>query len=224
MCRARREFLSAEYYGRFADAIANELYNKDAKSICDAGCGEGYYSRKIRSYLPKAEIIGLDLAKTTVKLASRSEKSSENPIRYAVAGIFDMPLPDRSFDALISVFAPVPESEAFRILNDDGIMIVAHPGKHHLNGLKSLIYNTPYDNEESITTYCGFEHLYDTRVKYDVTVLKDHVSSLFHMTPYYLRTSKSDADKLKNAGSVHTDLDFIISVYKKTSESENYNE
>ncbi len=224
MCRARRDFLSAEYYEQFADAIADELRVRNVKSVCDAGCGEGYYSRKIRSFIPEAEIIGLDLAKTSVKLASKSEKNSDNPIRYAVAGIFDMPLPSNSFDALISVFAPVPEAEAFRILKSDGIMIVAHPGKDHLNGLKSLLYDTPYDNDEVLTQYHGFKHLYNRRTKYDVRVSNEHASSLFLMTPYYWRTSKSDADKLKNAEVVHTDLDFIISVYQKTSESENKNE
>jgi 23S rRNA (guanine745-N1)-methyltransferase len=215
MCRARRDFLSAGYYKPLADELSDVLRLHNVKSVCDAVCGEGYYSRAIKDGLPDSDIIGLDLAKTSVKLASRSEKGRISPIRYAVAGIFSMPLPDNSFDSLISVFAPVPDNEANRILKNGGIMLVVHPGKDHLSGLKSVLYENPYDNEESITEYEGFEHIYDRRVKYDTTVCKEHIQSLFLMTPYYWKTSRADAEKLENLTQLSTTLDFIISVYKK---------
>ncbi len=215
MCRARHEFLSAGYYEPFADALAEQIENFGIKSVCDAGCGEGYYSRRIKNLLPKAEIVGFDLAKTSVKIAAKAEKGKNSPIQYAVAGIFDMPLPDRTVDSVISVFAPVPEEEAHRILTDNGTLIVCHPGKDHLNGLKALLYENPYDNEEKELSFRGFELENEITVKYSVTVKKEHIQSLFLMTPYYWKTSKSDSDKLNEAESLDTALDFIISVYKK---------
>lgn len=215
MCRARHEFLSAGYYEPFAKGISAVINEFSAVKICDAGCGEGYYSRVIKSENENAEIVGFDLAKTSVKLAAKAEKGKRDPINYAVCGIFDMPLPDAAYDALISVFAPVPDKEAHRILKDGGIMIVCHPGKEHLNGLKSLVYDTPYDNEESDTLYDGFTKIRDERVKYSVTVSKEHIPSLFLMTPYYWKTSVSDAEKLKHADKLDTELDFIISIYRK---------
>lgn len=215
MCRARHEFLSAGYYELFARRISRALKEFSAVNICDAGCGEGYYSRVIKSENQNAEIVGFDLAKASIKYASKAEKGKSDPISYAVCGIFDMPLRDNSYDALISVFAPVPDKEAYRILKDGGIMLVCHPGKDHLSGLKALVYDTPYDNEEADTVYDGFLKIRNERIKYDVTVKKEHISSLFLMTPYYWKTSKSDAEKLDNASSLTTTLDFIISIYEK---------
>lgn len=215
MCRARHDFLNAGYYEPFAKGISDVIKEFSPHKICDAGCGEGYYSRIIKSENEDAEIVGFDLAKTSIKLASKAEKGKSEPIKYAVCGIFDMPLPDNSYDALISVFAPVPDKEAHRILKDGGIMIVCHPGKDHLSGLKALVYDNPYDNEETDTVFCGFEKLRDERVKYSVTVSKEHISSLFLMTPYYWKTSVSDAEKLKHADMLETELDFIISIYRK---------
>lgn len=215
MCRARHEFLSAGYYEPFAKGISRVIKEFSASRICDAGCGEGYYSRIIRDENNGIEIVGFDLAKTSVKYASKAEKGKINPINYAVCGIFDMPIPSESYDALISVFAPVPDKEARRILKEGGLMIVCHPGKDHLSGLKSLVYDTPYDNEESNDNYDGFEKIRDDRVKYEATVSKEHISSLFLMTPYYWKTSKADAEKLDQADELKTTLDFIISIYRK---------
>lgn len=215
MCRARHEFLKGGYYRPFAEEIADVLAEYGAKTVCDAGCGEGYYGRCVKERLPDAELVGLDLAKTSVKLGAREERGKSDPIRYAVAGIFSMPLPSSSFDSLISVFAPVPDAEAKRILKNGGIMLVCHPGADHLKGLKSILYDVPYDNEEKTAEHSGFTHLADRRVRYTATVDGEHVGSLFLMTPYYWRTSREDADKLKELSSLETELDFIISIYKK---------
>ncbi len=215
MCRARHDFLTAGYYRPLSERIAHHIKENDAKTVCDAGCGEGYYSRIIKELLPRTDIVGFDLAKTSIRIAAKAEKGSSSPITYAVAGIFDMPLCDESCDAVISVFAPVPDSEARRILKDGGIMIVVHPGKDHLDGLKKLIYDTPYGNEEKELSFDGFEKLCDDRVSYSVTINKEHIPSLFLMTPYYWKTSKEDANKLNGASELVTKLDFIISVFKK---------
>lgn len=215
MCRARHDFLNTGYYEPFAKGISAVIKEFSAVRICDAGCGEGYYSRIIKSENESAEIVGFDLAKTSIKLAAKAEKGKSSPINYAVCGIFDMPLSDNSYDALISVFAPIPDKEALRILKDGGIMIVCHPGKDHLSGLKALVYDNPYDNEETDAEFSGFEKIRDERVKYRVTVSKEHISSLFLMTPYYWKTSVTDAEKLKYADKLETELDFIISIYRK---------
>lgn len=216
MCRGRHEFLGAGYYKPFADEIARVCSQYNSKSICDAGCGEGYYLRTIKENIPYASLVGLDLAKTSIKLAGKEERNSSFPISYAVAGIFDMPLPDASFDTVLSVFAPIPEKEAKRILKDDGILIVCHPGKDHLMGLKRLLYENAYDGEEKFFALPSFKKLEQRRVRYKQTVKSEHINSLFLMTPYYWKTSKSDAEKLKTVKELQSELDFIITVYKKS--------
>jgi len=215
MCRGRHAFLAEGYYRPFADAIAGEIATFGAEAVCDAGCGEGYYLRVLREKLPEAFLVGFDLAKTSVRLAAKAEKGKENAIAYAVAGIFDMPLPDASLDAVLSVFAPVPEAEAHRILKPSGILLVAHPGAKHLMGLKRLLYENPYENEEKAFVLPGFEKLHDTRVACSATVAGEQLPNLFLMTPYFWKTSREDAEKLASVPSLATELEFILSVYRR---------
>ena len=142
MCRSRHEFHCCDYYKCLSEKLAGICVENDFKSILDAGCGEGYYLRKIRDAYKASEIkfeslCGIDLAKEAVSIAAKSEKNVDvtMKIRYAVAGIFDMPVVDGSIDCVLSVFAPVPDKEAFRVLNENGTLIVVSPGEKHLEGL-----------------------------------------------------------------------------------------
>lgn len=215
MCRARRDFHRKDYYRPLAAAIAEAIAATAATVVCDAGCGEGYYLRVLRESCPDAALLGFDLAKTSIRLGAKAEKDKENPITYAVAGIFAMPLPDACCDAVLSVFAPVPDAEAHRILRDKGLLLVAHPGKDHLNGLKKHLYDTPYDNEEKRFFFDGFRLVGDRRVKTTVFIEKEDMLPLFSMTPYAYKTSREDIAKLNTLNGFPTDLDFILSIYEK---------
>ncbi len=218
MCRARRDFLSAGYYYSFAEKITDIIesckLNTDAV-ICDAGCGEGYYLRNIKNKFPDYKYIGFDLAKDSIKFAAKAEKNSDSAITYAVAGIFNMPIKSDSCSAVLSVFAPVPVNEAYRVLVNNGFLIIAHPGEKHLSGLKKQLYDNPYDNIEK-KLYCdGFDFLSDTRCSYSVHINKKDMQNLLLMTPYYWKTSRNDVDKLLKLDGFDTELDFIISVFVK---------
>ena len=57
--------------------------------------------------------------------------------------------------------------------------------------------------------------IYQTRVRYNVSLDKsEDILSLFSMTPYYWRTSPSDAEKLKGLAALDTEVDIMITVYK----------
>ncbi len=215
MCRARRDFLAKGYYEGFAEGICDAIsVHGGCGKLLDAGCGEGYYLRKIKERFPSSVLTGVDLAKESVRLASKAEKQSNIKIDYTVAGIFDMPIADKSYDTVISVFAPVPDIEAKRVLMPEGKLVVCHPGEKHLFGMKKILYKNPYDNEEKPLFFDGFKHLDDRRVKYSVFVEKTDVLNLFMMTPYYWKTSREDAERLLLTSGFETELDFIISVFK----------
>ena len=57
------------------------------------------------------------------------------------------------------MFAPVASEEFYRILATQGHLIVVSSGVEHLNGLKKILYDDVYDNEEKFLTYNGFELL-----------------------------------------------------------------
>lgn len=218
MCLARRDFLSAGYYYGFAEKITeiiSSLKLSENAVICDAGCGEGYYLRNIKNKFADYKYIGFDLAKDSVRFAAKAEKNSNSAINYFVAGIFNMPLKSKSCSVVLSVFAPVPVKEALRVLDDEKFLIIAHPGEKHLSGLKNNLYDNPYDNIEKKLYYDGFDFLNDTRCSYSVHIEKRDIQNLLLMTPYYWKTSKKDIDKLLLLDGFDTELDFIISVFKK---------
>lgn len=218
MCRARRDFLAAGYYRRFAQTLADTVVEFSPASpslICDAGCGEGYYLRKIRDRLPYHSCIGFDLAKASVRYAARAERGNEGHIFYAVAGIFDMPLKDCACSSVISVFAPVPYAEAYRVLSDKGVLAVAHPGAKHLSGFKEKLYEAPYDNQEKELSYPGFQKIGEKRSRYTIFIEKKDMRNLLLMTPYSWKTSKEDIEKFLSQDGFETILDFIITVFEK---------
>jgi len=222
MCRSRHEFHNRDYYRCLSEKLAEICLSHSVKSIVDAGCGEGYYLRKIRDkYVAEGKLFdslcGIDLAKEACSVASKIEKSYNDPLRiqYAVAGIFDMPVADNSVDCVLSVFAPVPDKEALRVLRSSGVLIVVSPGKKHLDGLKKAIYDTVYDNEVIQKEYQGFLLQERDYVEDCITVEGRSITDLFHMTPYYWKTSEKDAEKLKGLTSLETKIEFVISVYKK---------
>lgn len=216
-CRARRRFLEAGFYKPLADKICFYLSDitTDEPFIIDAGCGEGYYSRIIKSTFPKFDIYGIDLAKQGVKMAAKYQKTAELKNNYSVAGIFDMPFADNSADAVISIFAPVADVESHRVLKDGGLLIVACPGKKHLYGLKEALYENPTQNEEKIPDYNGFSLIDTVTLSYKMELEGESASNLFAMTPYFWRSSKDVREKSYDLGQIVTDADFIIKIYKK---------
>lgn len=222
MCKSRHEFHNGDYYRCLSELLARICIEFNCSKILDAGCGEGYYLRKIRDiysmYNHKLEgICGIDLAKDAISLGSRAEKNhaSSSRIEYGVAGIFNMPVADKSVDCVLSVFAPVPDEEAFRVLGNDGIMIVVSPGTKHLDKLKSAVYDTVYDNEIITKNYNNFNRIRTEFVDDEIKVTGENIINLFHMTPYYWKTSEKDFEKLKNVIELTTKIEFVVSIYKK---------
>jgi 23S rRNA (guanine745-N1)-methyltransferase len=48
-----------------------------------------------------------------------------------------------------------------------------------------------------------------------VEVKGEQIQNLFLMTPYVWKTSREDADKLSAVPALVTELDFILSVYRR---------
>ena len=218
-CRARRRFLEAGYYKELAEKICEMLKkympNRENLFIIDAGSGEGYYSRFVRASFENPDIYGIDLAKQGVKMAAKFQKNLPLKVHYAVAGIFDMPFSDESADAVISVFAPVADAESQRVLKKGGVLIVAGPGKKHLYGLKSMLYDTPTENEEKIPEYPGLILEESVEVQYEMQLTGPAAQDLFAMTPYFWRSSREIREKSEKLENVTTMADFLVKVYIK---------
>lgn len=206
-CRARRAFLSSGHYEPLSLEIASLVFGG---TVLDACCGEGYYTK--RMITAEREVYGFDIAKDMIRLASKSEKNAE----FFVAGLNKVPVQSESVDTLTHLFAPVNDIEFSRILKSDGIFIDVIPGKDHLMGLKSVLYDTPYPNPVSPLNSDRFKIEHEKVLKYDITMENSDIMNLFHMTPYAYKTATSGEEKLSKLQKLETPVEFVIRIYKKS--------
>ena len=220
--RSRTDFLNKGYYAPIADKLC-EILEKYVSTgvVLDAGCGEGYYTRRIsdKGY----DTVGLDLSKYAVdSLASRLHCKSNEKDFAVVASIYEMPFCDGFADAAVSIFAPCAEEEISRVLSDDGILVVVSAGREHLMGLKEALYSTAYENEDRADMPSGMKLASRESLKYSVKIEGNaDIKNLFSMTPYYWRTSPSDCEKLDGLDTLETKIDINFLVYKKDIAQEN---
>ncbi len=214
--RARSTFLNGGYYERVAEAIANICREYAGGGVVlDAGCGEGYYSQLV--CCEGMSVFGIDMSKFAVDAASkRLGRNSGDNFFFSAASVFEVPVFDKSFDAIINVFAPCAEKEFARVLKDNGALIVAWAGEKHLLGLKKAIYSNTHENTERADLPRDMTEIARERVSYTVELTsQEQIMNLFAMTPYYWRTSASDIKKLRGLTRLTTEVDIIISVYKR---------
>ena len=217
--RARSDFLNTGYYLKVAQTV-DELVLKHANKslpIIDAGCGEGYYSM-----FPAKNgfsVYGVDLSKFAVDAAAKRavREGIENAF-FSTASVFKIPVADFSVGAVINIFAPCVEQEFSRVLAENGVLIVAYAGENHLLGLKGAIYDNIYANNDRADLPVNMKKIDEQRVRYTIDLESNsEIMSLFAMTPYYWRTSVSDAQKLVGIDKLSTEVDIIISVFGKTN-------
>lgn len=217
MVTARREFLDKGYYEPLSDAINQEiaimLEDKKSPVIFDAGCGEGYYTNRLEQSLNKdARICGADISKEAIKCASKRNKS----IQFSVASIFDLPVLGCSVDCVLSVFAPYYNDEFKRIIKDDGLVLAVIPGKRHLYGIKEVVYEKPYENDEQGYTLPDFTLISQRKISYTAKInCNADIKNLFMMTPYFYKSPADGVEKLYKLEQIETEIEFLILEYRK---------
>jgi 23S rRNA (guanine745-N1)-methyltransferase len=131
--------------------------------------------------------------------------------------VFELPLRDASVDCVTSVFAPCAEEEFCRVLCPGGVLIVVGAGERHLMGLKRAIYDDIYENAGRADLPQGMVLLEEYTVEREIEVTgEEQIAHLFSMTPYYWRTSRADADKLRGLQSLTTTVAFDFKIYQKS--------
>lgn len=218
MVRARREFLSYGYYEPLAVRLSELVlrYTERGGSVIDAGLGEGYYTDRVEKDLTLRDnescVFGFDISKDAVKRAQKRNSG----IKCAVASSYDMPFPIGCADTVMNVFSPLATDEVKRVLKSGGHFIIVYPGKRHLFGLKSKIYDTPYLNVQNDKEIPDFELVYSDELSYTVKIEgTDRIRSLFMMTPYAYRTGKEGRERVLALEEIETEIEFNIDVYKK---------
>ena len=145
MAKSRRDFLNKGYYQPLAQAVCDciQHYSDDGGSVLDICCGEGYYTAYCAERLQR-DFYGFDLSKNMVRLAAKRNCGA----RFFVANIASIPVRDGAVQAAFHLFAPFHAPEFRRILSDNGVIMTAIPGRNHPFGLKQVLYDAPYYNDE----------------------------------------------------------------------------
>ena len=225
MVRARTLFLSAGHYAPLARRLADivcELLPRGGVWL-DAGCGEGYYTSLISEALSRRfggvsescalaeELMAFDVSKDAVRAACKRCAGS-----FAVASSYSMPIRSASVDMVLNVFSPKALSEVSRVLKTDGYFIFVYPDRRHLWELKSVLYDTPYENEPETDELDGFETVLVEDVRFTVSMkTPEQIGGLFLMTPYAYRTPKAGRERLESLTELDTRVEFRIAVYRK---------
>lgn len=221
MVKARKRFLDKGYYEPLAKCLCTLLsqrlqdMNHDG-IILDTGCGDGYYTdyilRNTLSDHTCFHIYGMDISKEAIRLAAGRNKD----IVFFVASLFKIPFSGNSADFILNAFAPSYDPEFRRILKHNGILISVIPGRSHLFGLKSVLYEKPYENDEKGPDLPSFRHVDQVRVKDSIKLCsREDIADLLAMTPYYWKTPKEGIERLNKLTELETPVEFVVNVYSK---------
>lgn len=221
--RSRRDFLNRGYYAPLRDAMVkivhervdnlrnetNEPDESDPLTLLDICCGEGYYTSAMGE-VPGVEAYGFDLGKEMVRLAAK-----RGGAEYFVANMKDIPVADGAFDVVTHLFAPFNEREFSRVLAPAGSLFTVVPGARHLFGLKEVLYDTPYLNDEKLPATEELDLVGRHKIVDHITLeTPEDIEAVFQMTPYYYRTRREDRERLAGLRQLQTDIEFVIAEYR----------
>ena len=218
MAHARRAFLDKGYYRPLRDALCelSAAMTGDRPRVLDSGCGEGYYTAGIHDALVGAgkapEMAGIDISKSILRLAAKRPQ----PIEYAVASSYHLPVADDSIELLINCFSPLALEEFCRVLVPGGHFLYVVPSAQHLWEMKEVLYDHPYPNEVKETPYEGFRYLTIRHVEAVIRLqTQEDIHALFQMTPYYWKTPQAGAQRLARLETLDTTISFDIHVFER---------
>jgi 23S rRNA (guanine745-N1)-methyltransferase len=238
MIASRRDFFDAGHYERLADTLATTVMQYVAETgrvsqgvrdgratagaVIDAGCGEGYYLRRIRNHCSASAehtpvLCGVDISKHGVQVAARRDPAGQ----YAVASTHELPVRPGAAQLLLTHFSPV-FAPAFAIaLQPNGVLLVGGPGPTHLSGLKSLVYAEPHDHGPlpQLDSHSGFALVGTHRVQYDLALRSAvDVANLLAMTPFYWSAGVATQQRLAQLDELDTPVDVVVHAYRLRTE------
>jgi 23S rRNA (guanine745-N1)-methyltransferase len=160
-------------------------------------------------------VAGVDVARPAIAAAAARHREGW----YAVASVFEMPVPPASIDVLVSVFGPVASEEFARVLRPSGAVVAVHPGPRHLFALRELVYERPAPHEVKDPLRDAqemFSRSGTATVGYPLAVpTADAARQLLAMTPYRWHAPRDIDDRLAAAGGLDTEVDVVISTYER---------
>lgn len=212
MVIARRAFLDKGFYQPLVDKMLAlyQQYGDPNAPLLDAGCGEGFYTHQHK--ITSNEVYGVDIAKETIKIAAKRYKDCH----FSVGTLSKLSFADNYFAWLVSVYAPLLETEFTRLLKSDGYLLTVTPAEHHLFELKQLIYRQANKHDVSKSPIKNLILIEDQKLTYPMHFdNSDDVLNLLAMTPFAFKASKDLIYQIKAMTTFTCQADFILRLYKK---------
>ena len=231
MILSRRRFLNLGLYDKVSEGINQAVVDalpdaerESAFTIIDAGCGEGFYLKRLKGCLSgllgntnAGEYYGVDISKFAVRQATQRDAA----INWFVASIADLPFVPASFNIVLNIFSPANVAEFSRILKRTGKLVLVSPGPRHLNGLREIIYPVAREHaqpEMGEQARKLFALSATTRINYPIELkTKAEIMDLLAMTPYFWNIGLSTKSKVEALDRLALDVDVEIRVFSKTT-------
>lgn len=194
----RQQILEAGFYQAILEAVSDLLSNsKNAKTILDIGCGEGFYSRKLQERHPDKTFYAFDISKDSVQIAAKSEPNWA--VNWFVGDLARLPIKDASMDILLDIFSPANYGEFSRVLSKDGILIKVIPTKNHLKEIRQKVQdqltNKDYSNQDIKNHFQEhFTILSSQTASLTKTITAEQLQALLSMTPLLFHIDQSKID------------------------------
>ena len=194
----RQQILEAGFYQAILEVVSDLLSNsKNAKTILDIGCGEGFYSRKLQERHPDKTFYAFDISKDSVQIAAKSEPNWA--VNWFVGDLARLPIKDASMNILLDIFSPANYGEFRRVLSKDGILIKVIPTENHLKEIRQRVQdqltNKDYSNQDIKEHFQEhFTILSNQTASLTKTITTEQLQALLSMTPLLFHIDQTKID------------------------------
>lgn len=190
----------------------------------DIGCGEGYYSQKLANIKGIQTLIAIDISKPAVTELAKSakqqgqlwlqcfqgsqgsqkkdgEKNGETgSIIPMVASASQLPIADNSVQGISSIFSPILPDELARVLEGNGILVIAKPDEGHLASVRAGLFDEvrEHNSDKFLQQLAevGFVLIDSQKVAHSFTLNGEQLADLLTMTPYSYRAKRDKREAL----------------------------
>lgn len=200
MVAARQRFLQAGHYQPLAEAISRYVATWAARqpsgaegfSCLDAGCGEGYYLRRLARSVPhELALIGLDISKWAVMAAAKQDDKQAPVSRWVVGSNAHLPVQPATLDGVLCMFGFPVYDEFARVLKSGGVLLQVEAGAQHLRELREVIYpQLKPERSPALEVPEGFAYIDEETLSYPIRLEgQQAIADLLAMTPHLYRAS-----------------------------------
>jgi 23S rRNA (guanine745-N1)-methyltransferase len=223
MLQSRRAFLQGGFYDQMAEAataaVAEALAGRRDAHVADLGCGEGFFTARLKRALatlesPAPAVYGVDVSRPGIRMATAYDRG----ITWVVASLHRSPFLPQSLDVALSLFAPIDAADAHRILRDDGALVTVTPGPDHLDALRIIIYSSVKPHPQTPASMAGetsFELSTSTRVRYPIVLESaTDIANLLSMTPYAWHIGRDAKAHIATLTRLELTVDAYVSVFR----------